>query len=525
MKILKMFQIHPSVVILVSLALTTQSLDLAAKMPKPFSQEPLLQTLILQAKEDATKPFKERVAIDDEALLSMDYQTYRSIRFNTDKSLWKDSKSHELQFFHGGFFYDKPVKINVINEEGEVNPFAFDTQLFNYDSDSANIPEASREKAGYAGFRVHYPINNDQYKDEYAVFQGASYFRLIGKNQNYGLSARALAIDTGLPSGEEFPYFSEFWLQEPENETLTIYARIDSQSLTGMTSITLAPGDPTQAEVKTWVFVREPITKLGFAAFTSMYFFGENTTDKPDDFRREVHDSDGVSMITHAGEQIWRPLANPDRVRISSLFDAAPKGFGVLQRDLDFEHYLDAEAFYHRRPGLWLTPHEGFENGHLELVEIPTESEFDDNIVAYWVSDNAVEAGDSTYVHYTLETIIGHRESNNELIEVVRTLQSASTLPGEPKPDNPLEQRFIVDFDFPTDMDIDQEALSADLQVSLGESSLLRVFPINDNQQIRATFIIAPETEDSVVDMRLALTQKDKRLSETWNYQMEPKVD
>ena len=122
---------------------------------------------------------------------------------------------------------------------------------------------------------------------------GASYFRVVGKGQTYGLSARGMAIDTALPSGEEFPRFTEFWIEKPKpgDKHLVIFALLDSPRATGAYRFTLRPGVDTVVDVKAQMFLRDKVGKLGIAPLTSMYLFGANQPSKVLNYRRELHDS------------------------------------------------------------------------------------------------------------------------------------------------------------------------------------------------------------------------------------------
>lgn len=327
----------------------------------PSEQNPFLRQLVMQAKEQAQADYSPPQRLQNKVLNELSYQQYRAIRFKGEKSIWRGLYPYEVQLFHTGFLYQQPVHLNLIDYQNRISSLPFSAQYFNYDPPAQNVASGIKSDVGFAGFRVHYLLNNNEYKDELVAFLGASYFRLIGKHQKYGLSARGLAIDTAEPEGEEFPYFTDFWLLEPANgKTLTIYAKMDSPSIAGVYKFTLQANDQAKMEVEAWLFAREDVDKLGFAPFTSMFLYGENSQSKPDDFRPEVHDSDGLILLTSKDEQIWRPLDNPKRLRITSLSDTKPKGFGMLQRDIQFGNYLDTEADYHQRPGLWVTPHAGF---------------------------------------------------------------------------------------------------------------------------------------------------------------------
>lgn len=322
-------------------------------------------------------------------LLDISYDQWRDIRFKTEYSLWRqDNLPFEIQFFHPGGFYNHVVDIHVI-DGNEVKAVPFSPDLFNYGQNS--FKDKIPKNLGFAGFRIHYPMNTDTYKDEVAVFLGASYFRAIAKHQQYGLSARGLAIDTGLDSGEEFPFFRTFWLVKPDAGAtqLVFYALLDSKSYTGAYEFVLRPGEETVLSVNSRLFQRQPVKKLGIAPLTSMFYYGENTAGKPDDdFRPEVHDSDGLLVAFSSGEWIWHPLQNPKTLCISTFNAPNPAGFGVLQRDLNFDHYQDLETRYDRRPSAWVSPREGdWGSGHVELVLIPSGNEINDNVVAFWVPE------------------------------------------------------------------------------------------------------------------------------------------
>ena len=336
-------------------------------------------------------------------LLDLDYDQYRDIRFRPDRGYWRDAKlPFELQFFHPGFHYQRAVRIHEVTPAG-VRDVAFSREQFDYGKN--NIDASKLRAPGFAGFRVHFALNTPKYKDEVLVFLGASYFRALGKGQVYGLSARALAVDTALGSGEEFPSFTEFWIERPAaNATqLTIYALLDSRRVTGAYRFVVKPATDTLMDVSSRIFLREQVTKLGLAPLTTMYLFGENQPSPgATDFRPEVHDSDGLSIQSGTGEWIWRPLVNPKRLLVSSFALTNPAGFGLQQRDRRFSRYEDLEARYDKRPGVWVQPARPWGAGRVELVQIPTPDETNDNIVAYWVPDTLPPPNQALAVDYRL---------------------------------------------------------------------------------------------------------------------------
>lgn len=505
------------------LALETVSAVEVNNANQPQNVSPVLQSIIDEARLSATQNYEQNDHDLNTALKEMDYTTYRSIRFNSEQSLWRHENDYEVQFFHPGFLYEYPVTINTIGHDNKPARVSFDKAMFSYDGAAKNLSDLTDSKTGFAGFRLHYPIKNTEYKDEFAVFLGASYFRLVGKNQVYGISARGLAIDTALAKGEEFPHFTEFWIIEPnDKQPVTVYARLESPSVAGAYKFTIHPGLNTTVDVKSWLFAREDVQKLGVAPFTSMFLYGENSEKRHDDYRPEVHDSDGVLMVTHAGEQIWRPISNPSRLQITSLSDIAPQGFGMLQRDGEWGNYLDAEANYHLRPGLWVTPSEGFEKGRLEVVEIPTKSEVHDNIVAYWAPEQPFNAGDSRYFAYTLSTV-EQNPLSSELASVVRTRQGKAVLPGDEFEDERLTttRQFSIDFTAPEGIEFDADSMRLVVQGVNGSISQQRMYAVANGSEWRATFFVQP-TENQTVDMRAYIERNGKRISEVWNYVYQP---
>jgi periplasmic glucans biosynthesis protein len=324
------------------------------------------------------------------ALRTLGYDEYRDIRFKPDHSVWRAQRlPFEIQLLHPGLFYDKPVRISEI-VRGVAREIRFDPELFDYGKNQ--LDRNALRNVGFAGFRLHYAINTPKYKDEAMVFLGASYFRGLGKDQRYGLSARGLAIDTALASGEEFPRFIEFWIERPDARAkeLTFYALLDSESVAGAYRFVVRPGNETETVVKARIFLRKNVAKLGLAPLTSMYFFGENQPlrNTARDYRPEVHDSDILLVQAGTGEWITRALVNPRRLLVTSFALTNPLGFGLMQRDRLFDNYQDLEARYELRPSAWIEPRGNWGKGRVELVQIPTPDETNDNIVAFWVPDD-----------------------------------------------------------------------------------------------------------------------------------------
>ncbi|MEC9406433.1 MAG: glucan biosynthesis protein G [Pseudomonadota bacterium] len=358
-------------------------------------------TLIQHAKELAEQPYEPRQVTLPPALQGLDYDAYRDIRFRPDQSVWRGrGLPIEAQFFHLGLYYDTPVQIHLLTADG-VQAVDYTTKLFDYGSNPT--PTEVDKHMGFAGFRLHYPLNRPDYKDELIIFHGASYFRSLGAGQWLGLSARGLAIDTGERSGEEFPVFTQFWIEWPRRDArqFRILALLESESVTGAYEFLVTPGTSTTTDVKATLFQRGEFTKLGLAPLTSMFHYGEEVPRPPNDFRPEVHDSDGL-LIHAGGEWLWRGLVNPGRLTINSFETNELHGFGLMQRDRDFSSYQDLEAHYHQRPSAWITPQGDWGEGAVELVQIPTKNEVNDNIVAYWRPKTGLSADEPLTFRYTI---------------------------------------------------------------------------------------------------------------------------
>lgn len=489
----------------------------SAVMSSAFAQDDQhFSNVIERAQQLAGQAYQAPEETLPKVLRELDYDAYRQIRFDPEHAYWQDESPFSLQLFHSGFLFQTPIALNVIDQDG-VTPLPFSADDYRYDGAAEILQEHDLSGSGHAGFRLHYPLNSDDYADEFAVFLGASYFRLVGRDQAYGLSSRGLAIDTASAEGEEFPAFREFWLYKPaaDAKQIELLALMDSPSISGAYRFIIQPGDSTQVEVEAELFARHDIAKLGVAPLTSMFTFGEASRERPDDFRPQVHDSDGLLMHTGSDEWIWRPLSNPKHLRTSTFSDSDPQGFGLMQRERDFSRYLDTEAQYHRRPSQWVEPLAEWGPGHVELVEIPTPDETHDNIVAYWVADDTLDAGESRRLHYRTYTLNAQPEAHT-LGRVIRTRHGNAKVPGQTDSPADDQRQFIVDFQGGA-----LDAISADQPVELAISSqqgevLLPQVTALPNKGWRASFRL-PES-DQPSDVRLRLTLNGEPVSETWNY-------
>ena len=307
--------------------------------PPPFT----FATVQRVAQQRAAQPYHVKSTPLPHELAALSYEQYSEIQFRPASALWHGQSMFEVQFFHRGFNFDRRVNIYEVSSSG-VRPVVYNPSMFYFGGDVPRVPLPAN--LGFAGLRVHYPLNSPGFKDEVIAFLGASYFRALGRSEGYGVSARGLAIDTATPAGEEFPYFTDFYLvrPQPNQRTMTIYAVLDSPSFSGAYQFDVRPGTVTQVQVTAELYPRGTVDKLGIAPLTSMFLYGESSEGRPfDDWRPEVHDSDGLMMQTGTGEWLWRPLDNPEKLQVNRFMDDSPKGFGLIQRDRDFADYQDPD--------------------------------------------------------------------------------------------------------------------------------------------------------------------------------------
>jgi glucans biosynthesis protein len=342
------------------------------------------------AKDLAAKPYKAPEVKLPDPLAKLEYDQYRDIRFDTKRSLWRGQNlPFEVQLLHRGFLYGERVDLFEV-VEGVSTPVVYNQDMFTF----GKLTPPALGNLGFAGFRIHAPINKPDYFDEVCVFLGASYFRAVAKGQTYGLSARGLSIKTADPAGEEFPAFRSFWLEKPRPGAgvVVIHALLDSESATAAYRFTIRPGEETVIDVESVVYPRVEIGQIGIATMTSMFYFDASSRGGIDDFRNAVHDSDGLQLAMGRGDQLWRQLANPRDLQISVFADNHPRGFGLIQRDRQASGYQDFEANYEKRPSLWVEPIGDIGEGGVYLVEIPSRDEIHDNIVAFWRPNRKLSA-------------------------------------------------------------------------------------------------------------------------------------
>jgi glucans biosynthesis protein len=474
-----------------------------------------------RAQDLAKVAYEARVPALPAPIAKLDYDAWRDIRFKPDKAFLGDGSPFRLQLFHLGFLYTRPVTVNLVRG-GVATPIPYQSSL--YDMGRTKLDKALPVDLGFAGLRIHAPLNKPNLLDELIVFLGASYYRFLGRDQLYGLSARGLAVNVeGQGGPEEFPVFREFWVGVPDkaDDALTIYALLDSPSLTGAYQFTVTPGDATSVAVRATLIPRVDLATVGLAPLTSMFFIGENDRRHADDYRPELHDSDGLQIAAGSGEWLWRPLHNPRDRRISSFVDRDPKGFGLMQRDRNFETYQDLEASYDRRPGYFVEPDGPWGEGTVMLMELPTDTETNDNIVACWRPASPYPAGTPVTLSYRVRAVGGAPLHPGG--RVINTFSVAPLASGTAKAEEEkggLTRRFLVDF-AGGDLDYyraDPSRVEVVASTALGRITHSSVAPNPHIQGLRAAFDVTLEAPGQATDLRVFLRASGRALSETWVY-------
>ncbi len=495
-----------------------------AQQAEPVAARFTYADLVKKAEALAAAPFDDSVPALPEALAKLDFDAWREIRFRAEKGqIGGPGNPFALQTFHLGHLFKRAVRLNILRD-GVATPFLYSPALFDYGKIQFDKPLPP--DLGFAGFRLHYPLNRPNSADELISFLGSSYFRALGRGQQYGLSARALSVNTGLlDNHEEFPYYREFWIDAggPASDRATIFALLDSASLSGAYRFDIAPGGETTVDVTSTVFTRSSQNGLGMAPLTSMFFMGENDRhyndrNHYDDYRPEMHDSDGLLMQTARDEWIWRPLKNPFIQKVS-YFDASHiKGFGLAQRDRSFDHYQDIELAYEARPTYWIEPKGDWGEGRLELIELATKDETADNVVLSWRPRAPVDAGKPFSFAYRLTALLDDPRLSPGG-RAVNTFSAPVGALGSGEQSGPGSRRFMVDF-AGGDLDflLAKPAL-VDIAASASNGKITRSF-LTPNPKIngfRATLDMAIPPGGST-DMRVFLRAYGKPLTETWTY-------
>jgi glucans biosynthesis protein len=472
--------------------------------------------VVRRARELVTAPFVATPPRAPEGFDALDYDSWRDIRFKPDHALLNGAGSFRLETFHLGFLYQRAVTVNTIRE-GVASPIPYSPSLFDFGRVKVDKPLPIG--AGFAGFRLHYPLNDPHVSDEVISFLGASYFRFLGRDQKYGLSARALCVEAGAEK-ESFPFFREFWIESPAagSNRATIYALLDGEAATGAYRFDITAGQESLLDVQAALFPRRADVKFGLAPLTSMYLTGENDRRLHDGFRNELHDSDGLLMMSGAGEWIWRPLSNPIRARTTSFTDSNNKGFGLLQRDRTFESYQDLDLAYESRPSYFVEAQGDWGPGRVELIELPTEDETNDNIVASWTPASPPLAGKPYTFGYRVTSCLDlarlspNGRATNTFSTTPRALGSSEQIVASAR-------RFLVDFSGGDLAYYVADPSQVEAVASTSAGKILRASVVGNSHidGLRAQFDMALKPGETA-DLRLFLRVGARTLTETWTY-------
>jgi periplasmic glucans biosynthesis protein len=468
--------------------------------------------LIGWARDLSKRPFEKPVVHDPELLERLDFDEYQEIRFRPDWEIWSNGNGpYPIELFHVGKYFKDPVRIFVVSGGGTAQEVRYGPNLFTYGK--SEFAKTLPPDTGFAGFRVLTAPG----EPDWLAFLGASYFRTPGETRQYGLSSRGLAIDVAMPTPEEFPRFSHFWLEPMAGKPgVVINALLDSPRITGAYRFETTRESGTLMDVKAHLFPRADIERVGIGPLTSMFWYGKHNRKVAIDWRPEIHDSDGLSVWTGRGERIWRPINNPAGVQTSSFFDVNPKGFGLLQRERSFSQYEDDGTFYDRRPSVWVEPVGDWGQGAVQLVEIPTNDEIHDNIVAYWTPKQPYHAGEHHEVRYKLHWRLS-APYPVPLATVIATRLGAGGIPGRPRPKGTV--KYVIDF---RGGKLDQYTSRGDIDlvVSAPSGTIERsvVYPVVDTDKWRVMFDFTAASENPV-DIRAFLRRGGEAVSETWLFQ------
>jgi glucans biosynthesis protein len=476
----------------------------------PFSWEGLKE----QAKALASRPFDPQLYKAPPEIAELDYDGYRFIHFNPKKAIWReDELKFQLQLFHGGYIYKEPVDISIV-ESGKATRIPYQRALYEFGpaEKRVNVPETGF----YSGFRVHAPINSPDDFSEFLVFQGASYFRGKARHQTYGLSARCMAIDTAQqPIIEEFPAFRAFWVEKPKpgENKIVVYALIDSKSVSGVFRFVTVPDGKTTMEIDCQIHPRVELKHAGIAPFSSMFFFGPSDQTHWDDFRPRVHDSDGLSMLTSTGDWIWRPLVTARHILYSVFFDNGPKGFGLIQRERHFDKYQDIGAAYQDRPSAWVEPLGNWGEGSVDLIELPTDQEYVDNVVAFWRPKDPFQPGRAYDYGYRL-TWLSEPPLPGNLARITQTRCGQGLAPNS---------RFML-IDFMgggISAYAEEEQWDYDVHASAGHIKAFSLVPHPFIDGKRVGIEYYPDG-NKVADLSFQIRRMGKPISEKWVYRWAP---
>ena len=474
----------------------------------PAAEHPFSPGMVVEAARNlARQPYKA-VASDLAApLADLTYEQYVGIRLKPEAMIWgKDNLGFAIEPLSRGFIFSAPVLINVV-ENNVVRALQLTAGAFDFGKIASPQPSTP---VGLSGIRI-LQTNGGAATIEVAIIQGASFMRALAKGQNLGIVSRALSIRTADPKGEEFPFIREMWIERPSLATnaLVVHALIDSESMTGGYRFTLRPGDVTIIDTECTLFARSAAENFGLGGMTAMFAFNALDRHNVDDVRDAVCEVSGLQMLNGKGEWIWRPVANRNTLEVSAFLDIKPGGFGLLQRERRFSQFQDDVQHWELRPSLWIEPISEWGEGSVQLVEIPTDSEVNDNIICFWRPKASLPAGGDASFAY--RQFWCWSPPTRPTLAIVSDTRSGRGSSGR-------RRRFVVEFT--ADQFADGKAvgdIKPACSTSAGTIQNLQTFSSEARKSYRVAFELDPGN-DSLAEMRLVLESSGKPISETWLY-------
>ena len=369
--------------------------------PRSAQGDRLYSRLVAEARLRAERAYVSPHSVPA-VLTRMDREAFDKLAWRGTVPGWPIDSHFSLAFQPAGYLYDHGITVHLVNGTG-AETLTFTPRDF---SIPASLAHRLPARVAAAGINFSYPLNAEHQADEFLSFLGASYFRALGRRQWWGLSARGLAVNTAVPNmQEEFPFFRSFWVVVPpaDAHSMTVLALLDSPSVTGAYRFVITPGETTTLHITAILFLRHSVRRLGLAPLTSMFLQGRASPRRVTALHQEIHDSDGLSIETQTGQWLWRPLTNPARLSTTSFELDNPAGYGLMQRDRDFNEYQSLSNHYQDRPSAWVRFLGHWGRGHIELIEIPSQSAANDNVVAFWVPRKLPQPGQPLTLRYDIQ--------------------------------------------------------------------------------------------------------------------------
>lgn len=485
---------------------------------QPFTFESLIDRARAMSKQDYVPPPRPDASI----VQQIDYDAYGKIKYKPEAALFATEGAYPITFMHVGNFFPKTVRMHEL-KDGMAQEVVYSPDYFDMPADHV-AKGLGPEPSAFAGFWVRETNRKGDWTkvEPFATFLGASYYRALGPGGQIGMSARGVALSPAGAEAEEFPDFTEYWFERAaeEGDPTTVYALLDGPSITGAFKFQIRRTEGTVMDIENHLFLRKEVARLGIAPLTSMFWYGEANRPREVDWRPEVHDSDGLSLWNGAGERIWRPANNPARVNISSFYDENPRGYGLMQRDRNPDHYLDGVR-YEDRPSVWVQPLDPWGKGIVQLVEIPTDDEIYDNLIAYWMSSEPAVAGAERSYRYRQFWMNEEPDFPASLARAVAVRVGRGGQPGKDRPWG--LRKFVVEFEGPVLEELWGWKVKAepDISASRGTISRVQLEPVPGTRRWRAMFDLEFHGSDPV-DLRIWLKGDNVALSETLLYQYLP---